>query len=209
MRIYSDLTFKEHVTSICSKANQKPHSLTRVSKYKGLQKRRNLIKSFITSQFIYCPIGWMCYTRSLTNEVNHVHERTIQIIYQEFQSSFSTFLVKDNSFTIHQKNLQLLAVEVFKARMNISYEITNKIFDFSKNFVYELRRGKCLSRLNIHSTHFGIDSIANIAAKIWNKIRNEKEASSYTVFKSKIKKLDLQSYPYRLCKTYVGQVGFI
>ena len=32
VRIDSDLTFKEHVTSICSKANQKLHALTRVSK---------------------------------------------------------------------------------------------------------------------------------------------------------------------------------
>ena len=55
MIIDSDLTFKEHVTSICSKANQKLHALTRVSKCMSLQKRRILMKSFITSQFNYCP----------------------------------------------------------------------------------------------------------------------------------------------------------
>ena len=32
VRINSDLTFKEHVTSICSKANQNLHAFTRVSK---------------------------------------------------------------------------------------------------------------------------------------------------------------------------------
>ena len=71
-----------------------------------------------------------------------------------------------------------------------------EIFDFSKNSAYELRCVNCLSRSNIHSTHFGIEAIANITAKIWNKIPNViKEASSITVFKSKI---------CRLCKTYVG-----
>ena len=74
VRIDSDLTFKEHVTSICSKANQKLHALTRVSKYMSLQKRRILMKSFITSQFNYCPIAWMCHSRSLNNKVNHIHE---------------------------------------------------------------------------------------------------------------------------------------
>ena len=39
VRIDSDLTFTEHITSICSKANQKLHALTRVSKYLSLQKR--------------------------------------------------------------------------------------------------------------------------------------------------------------------------
>ena len=36
VRIDSNLTFKEHVRSICSKANQKLHALTRVSKYMSL-----------------------------------------------------------------------------------------------------------------------------------------------------------------------------
>ena len=131
----------------------------------------------------------MCHSRSLNNKVNHIHERALRIVYQDFQSSFSALLVKDNSFTIHQKNLQLLATDIFQVQMNISPEIKNKIFDFSKNYAYELRCGNCLSRSNIHSTNFGIESIANIAAKICNKILNEiKEACSLTVFKSNIKK---------------------
>ena len=36
VRIDSDLTFKPHVTSICSKANQKLRALTRASKYMSL-----------------------------------------------------------------------------------------------------------------------------------------------------------------------------
>ena len=73
--------------------------------------------------------------------------------------------------------------------MNISPEIMNEISDFSKSSSYELC-SNCLSRSNIHSLHFGIDSIPNLAAKIWNRIPNEiKEASSLTVCKSKIKKI--------------------
>ena len=160
--------------------------------------------------FDYCPIVWTCHRRSLNNKVNHIHERTLCIVYQDFQSSFSALLVKYNSFTIHQINLQLLATEILKVNLNISPEIMNEVFDFLKNYVYEIRRGNCLSRSNIHSTHFGIESIANIAAKIWNKIPNEiKEACSLTVFKSKIKKWVPEGCPCRLCKTYVGQVGFI
>ena len=49
VRIDTDLTFKEHVTSICSEVNEKLHALTRVSKYMNLQKCRILMKSFMTS----------------------------------------------------------------------------------------------------------------------------------------------------------------
>ena len=168
------------------------------------------MKLFITSQFNYCPIVWMCHSRSLNNKVNHIHERALRIVYQDFQSRFSALLVKDNSFTIHQKNLQLLAIEIFKVKMNISLEIMKEMFDFSKNYAYELRCGNCLSRSDIHSTHFGIEFFANIAAKILKKMPNEiKETCSHTVFESKIKKWVPEGCPCRLCKTYVGQVGFI
>ena len=58
--------------------------------------------------------------------------------------------------------------------------------------------------------HFEIESITNIDAKIWNKIPDEiKEACSLTVFKSEITKWVREGCPCRLCKTYVGQVGFV
>ena len=44
VKIDSDLAFKEHVTSICSKANQNLYALTRNSKYMSLQKCRILMK---------------------------------------------------------------------------------------------------------------------------------------------------------------------
>ena len=42
----------------------------------------------------------------------------------------SALLVKRNSSTIHQGNLQLLTKEIFKIKMNISREIMNKYFIF-------------------------------------------------------------------------------
>ena len=168
------------------------------------------MKSFVTSQFNYCPIVWMCQNRSLNNKVNLIHERALRVVYQDFQSSFSALLVKCNLLTIPQKNLQLLAIEIFKVKMNISLEIKNEIFDFLKNYAYESRYGNRFSRWNIHFTHFEIESFANIAPKIWNKVPNQIiEACFLTVFKSKIKKWVAEDCPSWLCKTYVGKLDFI
>ena len=54
--IGSNLSFSEHVTYLCETANRKLHALPRVSKYINLKKRRILMKSFIISQFSYCPL---------------------------------------------------------------------------------------------------------------------------------------------------------
>ena len=54
----------------------------------------------------------------------------------------------------------------------------NEMFNFSKNSAYELGCGNCLSRSNIHTTHFGIESIANLPLKYGIKYltRSKKQA---------------------------------
>ena len=51
------LNFSEYVTKLCKKGNQKLHALARVSKYLSSDKLKLLMKSFITSQFNYCPLA--------------------------------------------------------------------------------------------------------------------------------------------------------
>ena len=49
--IDSNLNFKEHILSLCKKANRKLHALSRASKHMTLNKCCILTKSFIISQF--------------------------------------------------------------------------------------------------------------------------------------------------------------
>ena len=54
--IDSSLTFENHIRNICKKASQKLNALARIAPYMNIQKRRTIIKSFVTSQFSYCPL---------------------------------------------------------------------------------------------------------------------------------------------------------
>ena len=130
LRIKSDsnLTFHDHIISLCSIANKKLSALSRVSKYMGINKRRILMKSYIFSQFNYCPLVWMCHSRNLNNKINRIQERALRIVYRDYKSSFKELLQKDKSITIHQKNLQYLAIEIYKVKMGISPKIMNEIF---------------------------------------------------------------------------------
>ena len=49
LKFDSNLSFESHITSLCKKASQKLHTLARISHYMDLNKRRNLMKAFITS----------------------------------------------------------------------------------------------------------------------------------------------------------------
>ena len=105
----SNLTFHDHI-SLCWKANKKLSALSRLLKYMDIIKRRILMKSYIFSQFNHCPLVWMCHSRNLNNKINRIRE--LEIVYQDYKSSFKELLQKGKSITIHQKNLQYLAIEI-------------------------------------------------------------------------------------------------
>ena len=52
-------------------------------------------------------------SRSLNN-FNILLKRTLRLVYNDFTSSFAELLEKDNLVIIHQKNLQVLAIEMLK-----------------------------------------------------------------------------------------------
>ena len=88
--IDSILTFENHISNICKRASQKLNALVRVVPYRNIQKRRIIMKSFVTSEFGYC----------LNNKINFVHERALRIPYQDHISPFQELLNKDNSVSI-------------------------------------------------------------------------------------------------------------
>ena len=121
----TNLNFSEHVSDICKKGNQKLHALARISKYLNEGKLKMLLKTFIQSQFNYCPLGWMFHNRTLNNKINKLQERALRIVYSNGELTFPEQLDKDNSITIHQRNLRRLAIEMYSIK-TISYPYTCK-----------------------------------------------------------------------------------
>ena len=64
------------------------------------------------SHFCYCPLIWMFHDRATNNRISKTHERTLRIVYRDTESSFDELLAKDNSVSVHQRNLQLLMIAI-------------------------------------------------------------------------------------------------
>ena len=115
----NNLKFDKNVFNICSKANKKLSALTRVAKFRPFKKRRIQFKAFIESQFKYCPLVWMFHGRQTNDKINKLHERALRIVYNDTITSFEELLIKDKTFTIHNQNIQSLAIEMYKALNNL------------------------------------------------------------------------------------------
>ena len=86
----------------------------------------------------------------------------------------------------------------------------NETFQFFENPVYELRSGVHLPSRNSRTVFFGTESIINLGAKSSNKVPEMISFfESLNVFKSTIKYWAPNHCSCRICKTYIGQVGFI
>ena len=59
----------------------------------------------------------MFHSKTLNNRINRLHERALKIAYKYTFYKFQELLDKDNSYTIHERNLNCLAVEMFKVQM--------------------------------------------------------------------------------------------
>ena len=157
VKIDSKLSFENHVPSLCKKASQKLHALARVVNFVDLAKRKNLMKAFITSQFNYCPLIWMFYSRQLGNRINKIQGRALKLLYKDNKLTFDDLLKLDNSVTIHQRSLQTLGIEIFKVKKSLPPEIMAEVF--KKEPHYNLRCEASHFKRENKSTHYGIQSV--------------------------------------------------
>ena len=209
INIDNKLDFKNHVSGLIRKGNQKLHALARISKHIDQAKLKILMKAFIESQFNYCPLVWMFHSRTVNNKINKLHERALRLVYKNFDSSFEELLNVDNSKTVHQKNLQRLAIEMYKVKNHIAPLPMHELFIENSDH-HGLRSKRFWNVPQVRTTAFGTETIRFRGPKIWESLpSNVREAETLPIFKSKIKDLRNIHCTCRLCKEFVPNLGFI
>ena len=206
--IDSKMKFEEHVSKLCSKASQKLHALARVSHFMKTEQKRKIMNSFVNSHFLYCPLVWMLHSRKLNNRINKIHERALRLVYNDNFSTFEELLIKSNSVSVHHKNIQNLAIELYKTKNNIGPELLKDIFKLKDENKYCSKSS--FETKNVRTVTHVTETISFLGPKIWSLIPNEiNNTNTLSKFKSKIKNWIPINCPCRLCKIYIKDVGFI
>ena len=131
-----------------------------------LSKRKCLMKAFVTSQFNYCPLIWMFHSRELNKRINSIHERALRLVYQDNSLSFAELLEKDNSVTIHQRNLQVHATEIFKLKNRLAPEIMKEVFEIQNPACNFRLEATCFNRENVRRCAASADFFGDLSKGI-------------------------------------------
>ena len=116
LTIDKNLNFNQHLSILCKEVSANVSALARMVKIIPFEKRRFIMKSFIESKFSYCPLIWMFCSRKMNRKIYHIHERALRLVYEDYVTSFEDLLIKDKSVSIHHRNIQKVAIEMFKVK---------------------------------------------------------------------------------------------
>ena len=116
------LTFKGHINILCRRANLKLHVLRRTRKYLTTVTAKLLDNAFINSQFNYASIIWMSCHKQDYLKIARIQYKALKIVYNS-DETYEEVLLCNNEASIHQKQLRILATEVFKSLADVNPDL--------------------------------------------------------------------------------------
>ena len=99
--------------------------------------------------------------RHLNNHVNCIQERVLRIVPDDKSSTF-----KDNSVSVHSRNLQVLATEIYKSMHQLSQTFMKEKSRLIENR-YNLWRNTLFASGPFRTQKYSVASLAYLATKIW------------------------------------------
>ena len=202
------MKFQDHLMGICKKASGKLSALIRLAKFTPFEKKRTLMNAYIEMQFSNCHLIWMFCSSTINNRINSIHKRALRCVYSDFTSTFEELLIRDNSVTVHQRNIQLVAIEMFKIINELGPPIMKELFVFDESSTNQDRK---FLRPNVNHKNTGENTIRYFGPIVWDEMLPDKFKSIETLvkFKEEIKTWKPENCPCSLCKTYIRGVGYV
>ena len=105
----------------------------------------------------------------LNNKINFTRESALRITYQGNTWTFQELLNEDNSVSVHHRNLQVLATEMFKIHRGLSPEILRETF-VSKTNSYNIRRNDSFKKRQVQSVYHSTELLSFLGPKMWDLV---------------------------------------
>ena len=93
---------------------------------------------------------------------------------------------RKNAIAVHQRNLQVLATEVYEVKIGLDPQVVKELFPLSTH-AYNLRSTYEFKLENVKTVHYGTESLSFLGPKVWELVPLEiKSSHSLEELKKKI-----------------------
>ena len=181
------LNFDAHVNALCVKASRQVSVLQRLSYFLDFESRKTIYRTFILSNFSYCPVVWYFTSKKSMNMIAKIQERALRFVLKDYLSSYEELLETLQDVPIRITILRCIAIEVYKILNDQSPSYLNNLFEVI-DVPYDLRDSNVVEQPLVRTVTYGIKSLRYFGAKLWNNLPADlKSACSLADFKEILK----------------------
>ena len=177
----NQLSFDEHISNLCDNASMQLNAINRLQRYMGPQEIKTIINSFISANFIYCPVVCHFCSCKCSHKIKQIQKRCLRIILDNYDCK--TLLEKGKTSTMNAKKMRILATEIFKTFNNLNTSFKKDIFTSEVN--PKVRPNNLIVKR--HNTNkYGTKSYSTLGPQISNTLPENISETCYSKFRKYI-----------------------
>ena len=176
------------------------NALKRLSCYLNYTQRKILARSFVTSNFNYCPVVWhFCSAKNL-HKMERIPKRSFRFIYSDHWSCNNELLEKYGAGgTLELNRLRVMCTEIYKILNGIAPSYIQSLFVMNQ-YRYSSRQPLRLHLPRVNQSTYDLNSFRYEGAKLWNSLPQDiKSSENLTTFKGLIKTWSRTTCRFSFC----------
>ena len=145
-----------------------------------------MYKSFISSNFSYCPVSWIFCGKQNSDKLEKLQERALRFIFSDYTSPYRELLKYGHFLSLSALHIRYLAIEMYKCVHGLNPPYLNELFK-SKDTRYYFRDSNRLQQPEFQTVRYGFKSFRYYGSKLWNALPAEiKKSQNLHHFKKNV-----------------------
>ena len=201
--IDSTLSFQKQLRVVCKKASNQINAVMRLCNVLETNVKQDIYRSFIKSNFNYCPIIWIVSNIKNLKKLEKIQYRALKFVFNDFQNSYEDLLVKSKNLSVSVYIMHCIVTEVFKCLNELAPVYLQDMFVRHQTRYVTRNEDKLLQR-RFKTEKYGYYSFSYLGAKLWNRMPPHiKNAVNLYDFKNQLKSWDDCSCLYKVDTTQI------
>ena len=199
LNIDNKLSFDNHISEVCKKAARQLNALARLGRCLDESGKMMVLKTFLLSNFNYCPTIWNFCTVTNTKKIEKLQERGLRIVFCDFNSTYEQLLERAHLKTLKQGRIRAIQCETFKILHQLGPTYNHNLYQY-KRTSHSTRGASNVLLPRVRTTGYGQNSLRYYGAKLWNMLPDAmKTIDDFNDFKQQIFNWDLPQCGCAMC----------